>query len=998
MTKVRELDRAIMRALAIALASTALVAPVYAQSTDEDDDTRLETITVTGSRIRQAEIESAAPVLTITREEIKNQGFRTVADILQNISAAGTPPISRASPLSSGEAVGGQFIQLRQLGANRTLILLNGKRLGITTSGIQDISIIPAALIERVEVLKDGASSIYGSDAIAGVVNLITRQNFQGSEANAYVGEFEQGDGRTERYDFTMGSVTDTTSLVFTIDYGKEERVGADARSFSAFPLGPFYPDRNFTVVGQFGGFTTSAATPVPGVPTGTRVVLRPGGNPRNPADFVPQQGVPVNPLDNRFTTNTLQQTDLRTPLETRNIFASGSHNISDNVRLRTEALYSGREAARQVAGFPLQAAVNGPSPMSAISVYNPFATLAAGPAGTQVATGTVPIANWWRRTFEVPRVSDAKQDTYRVTSTLEGNFEGWDRNFDWDVNAMYQLDRRAVQTFGNTNLTRLRQAVGPSFINASGQAQCGTPTAPVPLGAGQNSCVPFNPFLPFGVAGSGGLTNNALLQEYLFQRETATGETSTTMFSANLTGGLFELPAGQLSFATGVEVRKEAGEFVPDGLAVTGESTNLSSRPTSGDYNVDEYYVEFLIPVLADMPFAQGLNFSVASRYSDYDTFGDTTNSKFGVEYRPIRDVLVRGTYAEGFRAPTISNLFAGGSQSFVFYTDPCDPVFGVARTDAATAANCRNGVSGAAGTAVANFASFRQLRQGFTPVVGPNEQTPLAFFQGTGNSTLTPETSVSKTLGVVYSPEFVEGLNVSLDWWQIRLKDVIVGDTIGLILGDCYVSGNAARCNPALFTRDPVNGIVNSAQIGLRNAGKSNVEGFDLGVNYRLSTDAGDFGVNWQTTYTSLDEFASNPTALVLQGVGFGSTFRIRSNATLNWQLGDWGASWTTRYFSSIAEACLGPTIPNRQCTEPLFIAGNPQQSGTRNVTGAVAFNDLQVRWNAPWDATISVGANNIGEREGPILYSQPSANTTYYGGFDIGRFWYVSYNQRF
>jgi iron complex outermembrane receptor protein len=992
MTKVRELDRAIMRALAIALASTAIAAPVYAQS-DEEESTRLETITVTGSRIRQAEIETAAPVLTITREEIKNQGFRTVADILQNISAAGAPPLSRAQPLSGGEGAGGQYVQLRQLGANRTLVLINGKRLGINTGGNQDISIIPASIIERVEVLKDGASSIYGSDAIAGVINLITRQNFQGVETTAYVGEFDEGDGRTERYDFTMGSVTDTTSLVFTIDYGKEEVVRAADRSFSAFPLGPFYPDRNWTVVGQFGGFVTSATQPVPGVPNGTRVVLRPGGNPRNPGDFVPQQ---TSGTDNRFTTNTLQQTDLRSPLETRNIFVSGSHNFNDDVRLRAEALYSGRQADRRVAGFPVQAAANGPSPLSSSSIYNPFSTRAAGPGGTQVASGTTTIGNWWRRTWEVPRASGSDADTYRASSTLEGNFQAWDRYFDWDVGAMYQLNRITQTSFGNVNLTRLRQAVGPSFINASGAAQCGTPTAPIPLGAGQNSCVPFNPFLPAGVQGSGGLTNNQLLQEYLFQRETATGETSTTMFNANLTGGLFELPAGTLAFATGVEVRKEQGEFVPDALAVTGESTNPSSRATDGSYNVDEYYVEFAVPVLADLPFAQSLNFSIASRYSDYDTFGDTTNSKFGLEYRPIRDVLVRGTWAEGFRAPTIADLFAGGSQSFVFYTDPCDPVFGAAASSAATRTNCARDI--------ANYANFRQLRQGFTPVQGPNEQTPLAFFQGTGNSTLTPETSVSKTLGIVYSPGFVEGLNVSLDWWNIRIEDLIIGDTIGLILGDCYVSGIASRCNPALFTRDPVNGIVNSALIGRRNAGYQEVEGYDLGVNYRLSTGVGDFSLNWQSTYTSFDEFKGSNIAADLpqQNVGFASTagvtFRIRSNATLNWNLGNWGASWTTRYFSSITETCLGASIPNRECSDPNYIAANPVQTRPVNTTGAVAFHDLQVRWNAPWDATISVGANNIGERAGPILYSQPSANVNYYGGFDIGRFWYASYTQRF
>jgi iron complex outermembrane receptor protein len=973
-----------------AATSAAAVAPLaFAQSGEGDESTRLETVVVTGSRIRQAQVETAAPVLVITREEIKNQGFRSVADILQNISAAGTPPISRASPLSAGEAVGGQFIQLRQLGANRTLVLVNGKRLGITTGGIQDISIIPASAIERVEVLKDGASSIYGSDAIAGVINLITRQNFDGGEANAYVGEYDDEDGMVERYDYTLGTSNEDTSIVVTLEYTKEGEVFATDRDFTAFPLGPIANDRNFTPVGQFGGFVTSATQPVPGVAAGTRVVLRPGGNPTNPADYVPQQ---TSATDNRFTTNTLEQTHLRTPLESRQLYAVGTHNLTSNIRLRAEALYSSRDASRQVAGFPVQAAANGPSPMSPQSIFNPFSARQVAPNGVTTAAGSTTIGNWWRRTWEVPRVSDSSLETFRAVTSLEGDFEMFDRFFNWDVNYLYQENKSVQTSFGNVNITRLRQAVGPSFINASGQVQCGTPTAPIPLGAGQNSCVPFNPFLSAGVSGPGGLTNNTLLQEYLFQRESATGETNTTVFSANVTGGIFELPAGELAFAAGLERRKEQGEFVPDALAVTGESTNLSSRPTRGGYDLDEAYLEFRIPVLADLPFAERLDVSLASRYSDFDTFGSTTNNKFGLEYRPISDLLVRGTWAEGFRAPTISNLFAGGSQSFVFYTDVCDPVFGAARTDAATRTRCA--------ADIANYANFRQLRQGFTPALGPNEQTPVAFFQGTGNEGLSPETSTSRTLGLVYSPGFAEGLNMSLDFWRIDLENLIVADTIGQILADCYVSGITSRCSPTLFTRDPALGIVNSANIGLRNAGYNDVEGYDFGLNYRLGTGFGDFGFNWQTTYTVKDEFKSsnNPLERPTQNVGFGSTFRIRSNASLSWSYGDWGASWNTRYFSAINETCLSSAIPNRSCTNPNYVAANPAQTRPLNKSGSVAFNDLQVRWSAPWNATVSVGANNVLDRVGPPLYSQPSANVNYYGGFDIGRFWYVSYSQRF
>jgi iron complex outermembrane receptor protein len=175
----------------------------------------------------------------------------------------------------------------------------------------------------------------------------------------------------------------------------------------------------------------------------------------------------------------------------------------------------------------------------------------------------------------------------------------------------------------------------------------------------------------------------------------------------ANLAGTIFTLPAGDLAFAVGLENRKEEGKFVPDALAVNGASTNLSAGPTRGGYSVDEIYAELQIPILADLPFARELSLNLASRFSDYDSFGETTNNKFGLKWKPLDQLLIRGTYADGFRAPTISDLFGGGSQTFSFFTDPCDTNFGSSRDNATTRANCV-----AAMGAIAN--TYRQLGQG--------------------------------------------------------------------------------------------------------------------------------------------------------------------------------------------------------------------------------------------------------------------------------------------
>ncbi|MGN6655359.1 MAG: TonB-dependent receptor plug domain-containing protein, partial [Rhodanobacter sp.] len=257
------LNKKLATAVRYALSVGALVATgaVFAQDTTPTDQTQptntktLQTVVVTGSRIRSADIETAQPIIVMDRTQIEHQGFNSVADILQNLPQAGTPPISRASVLASGEDVGGYYIDMRNLGNNRTLVLLNGKRLGTTTSGAQDLSQIPVSAIDRIEVLKDGASAIYGSDAIAGVVNIITRKNFDGAEASAYLGQYSQGDGDKQTYSMTMGAHSDKGSITFSAEYSKEDPVWAKDRPYSRFGSTTRHPTAGWSIVSQYGNF-----------------------------------------------------------------------------------------------------------------------------------------------------------------------------------------------------------------------------------------------------------------------------------------------------------------------------------------------------------------------------------------------------------------------------------------------------------------------------------------------------------------------------------------------------------------------------------------------------------------------------------------------------------------------------------------------------------------------------------------------------------------------
>ena len=972
--------------IAIAMLPAAFAFAQEAAPAAAAEATTLDRIEVTGSRIRQVDLETAAPVLMISRDDIESQGFNSVADILQNISAVGSPAISRTSPLSSGEAVGGTYIDLRNLGANRTLILVNGKRLGITNNGLQDVASIPAAMVERIEVLKDGASTIYGSDAIAGVINIITRKNFEGAEANAYIGQYGQGDGAREQYDFLMGFTGDRGSVTAGVEYTKEEPVWARDRWFSAvrFPTGEKSAPRpgGRSGINQYGTITNG--------PQGTQIGVDKNGNPifnrswtinrpnddaSNFANFHETNLTPG--VDDSSNPN--EQSTVYSGIERRSVFLNGIFDISDDIRFETDVMYTDRDSFAQNAGYPYRSAAFG-TPMSADSVYNPLGNQATNGAGQEVS--------FMRRGWDVPRQVDNSLTTFRFTGALSGAFEIGEKFWDWDAGYLYNQNEGKQISTGNLNTQAVALAVGPSFINGQGVAQCGVRNVPgqevsseIPLGFGPGACTPWNPFVPAGSTAPGGLANPGV-QSYLYLPGQALSETTTKSYFANLTGSLFTLPAGDVGVAVGIEHRSEGGFFSPDALAQTGVSTDLAAGPTGGGYSLNEVYAELLVPILADVPFAQELSVSVASRYSDYDTFGDTVNSKFGFTWKPIDSLLVRGTWSEGFRAPTVGDLFGGISQSFEFYTDPCDTSFGSARGSAACLADVP--------------ANYRQPAQGGGVAPGPGTQTPVPFLSGS-NPNLTPETSTSKTLGFVWSPGFVENLNLSLDWWNIRIENTIVGDDPSTMLDDCYIRGIASRCQgPNTFTRDPVTGELTSLSFGGRNAGFVATEGYDFDLNYRMDTAWGKFGLAWLNTYVSKNEIKADS----LEGVpsqqnGFGGNFRLRSNANLSWDMGAFGVSWSTRYYSGVKENCYF----DDRCSLPNYSA--PDTGGKNvplNELGSNTFHDLQVRWTAPWNATVAIGANNVFEHYAAPNYDQPNSGYSYYGGFDIGRMVYMKYQQRF
>ena len=929
--KTTQLRDAIRYAIAVGATIAASTGAAYAQDNageQQEEATTLDRIQVTGSRImRAADVETSQPVLSLSREDIQKQGVTSVADVVQKISTSGAA-LNRTFN-NGGDGSAG--ISLRNLGDARTLVLVNGRRWSTGLGGAVDLNTIPTAMVERIEVLKDGASTIYGSDAIAGVVNIITKNNFSGAEFSAYVGQYDKGDGSRESVDFTLGNTGDRGSILFGASYVKEGSVMAGDRAISAG--GPPF----------FGG---QSGTGYPGsyVRNGTRYVL-------------------INGVETRYRSaihgyNTAPDNYLLTPQERRSLFSQGTFDITDKVSFRAEAMYNERISEQLLAAMPVTGLT-----LSAGSMYNPFGVDLRGVNRRYGETGG--------RSF------NQNVKSFHFYGGLEGYFDVGDRMFNWDVGFRRDTTDSNDLTYGLFNVARLREAYGPSAM-VGGQPVCLDAT-----GAVISGCVPINPLGPLGSISPDAINYSAF-----------TAHDSTSLVSkgitANISGEIVNLPAGPLAFAVGYEQRSERGQFEPDAFIAAGLSTGNGVAPTAGSYKLDEVFVELSVPVLADIPGAQLLDFSLATRYSDYNTFGDTLNSKFGFRWKPIEDLMLRGNYSEGFRAPTISNLYGGAGDSYETFADPCS-IHTSARSNPAVAARCdAEGVP----------ATFEQ------PGNGGARQTiePATWLS---NEDLMPETSKSKTLGIVYSPQWIEGLNVSLDWWNIQIENAITRPEAQFILDKCYAgtsAESAAYCG--YIGRDPAYPgnpyIITRLDMPMLNLAEYDVEGYDLSARYQLpETSFGVFAFNWDSVYVSKWARKATPesTQETLQGQYLPQDpyWRIRSNLRLDWSLGDLGVSWTARYMSGLMESCpfdLGDGA-EEYCSDPTFVS--PSGPAPRNRIGATTYHDLQVRYATPWNATVTVGANNVFDKDPPMSLTVPF--NMFDPQYDLpGQFFYLQYNQKF
>ncbi len=934
--------------IAIALAP----ALAGAQETSDKGAKTLDKIEVTGSRIKRADIETSQPIFSLSREDISAQGLTSIGDVIQRISAGGSTLNSSYNNGGNGES----RVSLRNLGSERTLVLVNGKRWGGGTGlgGAVDLNTIPTAAVERIEVLKDGASTIYGSDAIAGVVNVILRKDFDGAEANAYLGQYDKGDGSRQAYDFTLGSSGDRWSALLGVGYVKEEPVFAGDREISATPFYGATPgtgNSSSTPAGRFGILGSSNGNAAPVRPDGRSGYLVATG--KGPNDWRPYG------ISDSY--NFAPANYLRTPQERTSLFASGSLNVTDNVRFKVATTYNERESSQLLAAGPLVLGRSNPGSLaenivlSSKNVYNPYGS---------------DLSYIQRRATETNgRLFRQDVDTFAFNGNFEGEFQAGENLFSWEAGYLYGENNQKDTETGLFDVRALRNGLGPSFRDAGGVARCGTPGAEI---AG---CVPLN-FL-----GANTLTKEML--EYASFTGINSFGYELKNYYANIGGELFPLQGGKAAFSFGAEHRTESGFDQPDPITESGNSTGNNRTATAGGYSVDEAYLELSLPLLADLPGAKLLELNAATRYSDYSTFGDTLNSKFGFKWKPFDDLLVRGNYSEGFRAPSIQELYSGVSDTFERVADPCAGIVG--GTAQRPPASC------------AGVPAYDQANSQIRTTVG-------------GNAQLGPETSTSKTLGFVYSPSFVEGLGLALDWWNVEIDDAIFSQTAQEVLDRCYRANDASACALQTRARD---GQISNLLVTSLNVGTYEVEGFDLNVAYQLrETKFGKFGVNWDSTYLTKYYVDVNGDGVVtddpVSGEGGNrvgeyrnrdNQWRIRSNLATNWAYGDYGLTANLRYYSSQTENCASLSVSSTQipllCSDP----GRITAAGARpeNKIPSVTYTDVSAFVNVPWNARITLGINNLFDRD-PPRSATTSANS-YDPQYEVpGQFVYMRYSQKF
>lgn len=868
MFKSKKLSNGVRLALAFGTASAfAFSAQTLAQETQAPDTEAeaaelVEKIEVTGSRIKRVDLEPTQLVDMIDDSYIRDRGLTNAVDAVLDLPGvfAGASPTIGGNVAAAGQGLGQNTISLYGLGSQRTLTLINGSRFissnspvgGGSAPGAQvDVNNIPIALIDRVEVMKVGGAPVYGADAVAGVVNYILKKDYEGAEASfdySYVdgiysdqsfrgllgGNFENGRG----------------NLVVALEYNQTDNIAASqvptlANDWSSFTpaAGQGVPDADgnipsnqvLLVPNPRAGILSNSGLITPGRTAVTNLGLGAWGgefiqfNPDGSGTVVPYD--PGNPTGNVVWAsggdglNLAEANTAREGYERYNITVIGNYEINDYVNMDLTVFANRSDAANQ--GYQAQAyssgIFGGTGTALLFNTSNPFLTdsarqtiegLAGGPTDFYLQKG-------WLSLGQREIINESSVNSFNLS--FNGSFDALDSVFDWSVGYQKGISTIYSQDNGLDDAKWLA-AMDVGINPATGEIDCrynyeddyeggfvasglGATSTENKLGP-RGSCVALDPF---------GTPSDAA-RDYVLYNDQGQSRLEQSILSAYITGDLAELPAGALGVALGYERRTEFAEFRPDGSA---ELTGFSVNQTAGGYKTEDIYVEVVAPVISedmDIPLFQSLTLDASYRRLDNDRAGEDNVWAVGLNWRVFDDLMVRGNIAETARAPAVTELFLPVVETTSFATDPCDARnLNDGPNPAVRQANC------AAAGIPTDFGSEIQnaSRRGLTG----------------GNDSLQNEKAESTNIGIVYTPSWFEGFDISIDFIQIDIEDAILQFSLTDILNACYDATDYPNTFCSQFTRLPGGQFpqTNAFQSGYVNAALRNFEGIEYSFNYR-------------------------------------------------------------------------------------------------------------------------------------------------------------------
>lgn len=999
-----------------ALSMAVFAAPAYAQDegapAEEEASAASGTmIVVTGSRIERPEVEGAAPlVASVGEEELEDRAFTNIADALNEVPGFGTP-VSSAGGQSSF-SVGQNFVNLFGIGSQRTLTLVNGRRFvssntasnfGGASAGLQvDLNALPISLVDRIDVLAVKGATTYGSDAVAGTVNVILKDDFEGLEANAQLGIFEAGDGESISASVTTGGnfADGRGNIAVNFEYDKQNGVRTLDRALGRERLFRdnenliIAPDRIFVISadgiptrgpGLFnGGYVTSLF----GLPeggfrnaNGDLVAFNGDGN-LVPYDIGDCSGGNLVRCAGGDGLDLARAGQILSDVERYTIFALGHYDITDNVRFFFETNYAHTQAVELTNQPVYQSALfSGDSLGLGFLLSNPFLSSQARdtlslPGNLDGDGDGAPDPNFdtdgdgvnddtqfflQRAGFDLLGGSNPNYqqlELFRIVGGLQGDIEVIKgRDWNWNVSYSYGQSQAVSQS------TALVQA---NFLNAidavrdpdTGEIVCRVtidpPTAPgTDVGTGQQTrsvtgCVPLNLF------GEGAASPEAI--DFVTAETLAESRNTQNIFNANFGGGLFDLFQNEVAFNIGYEYRREEQSFTPDGFLQEGLGRSVAISPVAGSFSTNEFYGEVLIPLItpANDFFIHRLELDGSFRYIDNSAAGTAEVWSVGGQFAPIPDLTFRGSYTESVRAPAITELFLPGVEVFSFADDPCDPDFIDAGSNPAQRrANC---------DADGRPADFDSQIDDASQLITES-----------GNPNLLNEESKAWTVGAVVQPRFLDGFSLTVDWVDIELTNAIVTLDLTDVLRSCYDNPNfpnVPTCDQ--FQRDPTTFQITGAQVGQSNAGLFEFAGLQASARYSFGLDGifggeGDAGsIDLLARYFYLDKSQFTVVGVLDVDKGEIGDFEHEFNGTVRYNRGPFSWSLTGNYLS-------GASFDNEE-----------DQTAPFAKVGSYLVFDTTIAWDINDNFRAGFTVNNVFEEKPPF----PSRSTTQYTDGMLGR----------